>query len=543
MTKSICSAFIAITALTGISGCSDDDDDSAEEKYTTHILVHGTTINSASSVHFSPAGEMLVVDTGAKKILTMDPDTGQILDTFTEGVDGPADIDFGPDGTMFWMNSFMKEAYKRTPDGQVSRIAQLESVVDGVAVNAEGRVFTSSLEVGKNELWELDPYGVQPPRLVAELGGLDAYDFGPDGYLYAPDFLNGTGQVFKIDINSGAYEVIADGLCQPIATKFNAAGELYVLDYLCPKVVKVDITTGEKTLVTNVSPGPDNFDFSPAGELFIAILGDTYIGKILPDGTVQNITTPGMASPGSIALRSDGSLFVATPFGLRLYDVETAEFQKAFYTDTGMIPPYSFYDDGKNFILTCHLFHGVQVWDPEENKAVETHTVELPLNAIRFRGDVIVADMDTGSVFKLDDQRTPLIEEISVPAGLAAKGDDLYVGDMATGIIWKAVESGVRLNPPLMVAEGLAAPEGITFDNEGRLLVMETGAKRLIRIDPESGSRFIAAENLEVGLEAVGGTPPTWSSMSSVAVAESGTLYATGDVGNVIYRIEKDEDN
>jgi len=541
MRKSISIILITTATLMGISACSEDDNENqSEEKYTTQIFARGATFNGTVSLNFSPTGEMFVIDAFSSRILKMDPENGQVLDSFTEDVDGAADLDFAPDGTLYLVAPFLGRVYKKTTDGTISRIAELNTVIDGISVNAEGRVFTASFEAGKDALWELDPYGDQPPRLVVKLGGFDAFDFGPDGYLYAPDYLNGTGQIYKINVDTGEVKVIANGFCQPISTKFNSVGELHVLDTRCSKVVKVNLATGEKTLVANVDPGADNFDFSPNDELFIAFNADSYIGKVLPDGTIYKLTKPGLSSPGSISIRPDGSLFVADAFAMRRYDAGTGEIKKSFYMNTGMIPPFTLYDDGTYIILSYHLFGGaVQIWDPDADKAVATYTdFQQPTNAIRFRGEVIVAEMGSGSVVKLNDH-IPLIDGLSVPAGLVAKGDDLYVGDRQTGTIWKAVESGERLTPPRAVAKGLASPEGITFDNDGKLLVVEVDTKRLLSIALESGSVFVVAEGLDVGLKAPAGTAPTWVAMSSVAVSNSGDLYVTGDVGNVIYRIKK----
>ncbi len=536
MKKRIYASLAVITALLG--ACSDDDTTS----YSTNIFATGADLNTGSSVHFAPNGDMLVIDTAAKKIHTMNPDTGEILSTFTDHIDGPADIDFSADGTMYWTNAFAKQAYKKSPDGTVSFLGDLETVTDGIAVNAEGRVFASSFEVGgRSALWEIDSQGVEPARLVGEdkLGGLDAYDFGPDGYLYAPDFLGGSGQVFKIDVESGAYEIVADGFCQPIATKFNALGELHVLDYLCPRMFKVDINTGEKTLIANVDGGPDNFDFSPQGDMYIAFVADAYIGKLLPDGSMKKITTPGLSSPGSISIRSDGSLFVSDGFAMRRYDTLTGTLQQSFYTDTGMIPPFTMADDGQNLILTCHLFNTVQVWDPVDNKAVNTYAgFQSPTNAISFLGEVIVAEAGSGKVIKLAD-KTALIEGLTMPAGLVAQGDNLYVSDRATGIVWKAVESGLVLSSPVAVAKNLSLPEGIAIDQDGKLLVMETGAQRLVRIDLTSNITEVVADNLDVGLEAPTGVTPTGFALAGVTVSDTGVIYATGEKGNVIYQIEK----
>ncbi len=514
--------------------------DSPKDKYEMHILARGAAHNGTVSLNFSPDDEMFVIDAFADKILKMDPESGEVLESFSEGTETPADLDFAPDGTMYWMNPFAGQVYKKTTDGKTSLIAELDTVIDGVSVNAEGRVFTASFVAGEDALWEIDPDGVLPPRVVTnDFGGFDAFDFGPDGYLYAPDYLYGSGQIFKINIDTGETEVVTDGFCSPISTKFNSRGELHVLDTGCPKAVRVDIVTGEKTLVANVDPGADNFDFNSEDEMFIAFNADSYIGKVLPDGTVSKITKPGISSPGGIAIRPDGSLFVADGFALRRCSAETGEIQESFYTSMGLIPPFSLYDDGTYLILTCNLFGGVQIWDPDAGESVMTYAdFKTPLNAIRFMGDIIVADMDTGNVVRADD-RMPLIEGLKAPAGLAAEGEDLWVGDMETGIIWKAVESGERLNPPLIVAEGLASPEGIAVDNDGTLLAVEIGTRSLIRIDPDSGDTSLVADDLEIGLKASLGAAPTWVALSSVAVSESGDLYVTGDAGNIIYKLEK----
>ncbi len=527
---------LAMAGLSGISGCSSDGE---VEQYTTKVWSRGAALNAAVSLNFNPNGEMFAIDAFSSRILKMDQNSGQVLDIITDSVDGAADFDFAIDGTMYWVLPFSGKVYRRTTSGVVSLVANLNTVIDGVTVNAENRVFTASFASSKDALWELDPFGIIPPRVVVQLGGFDAFDFGPDGYLYAPDYSNGTGQIYKINVDTGEVKVIADGFCQPISAKFNSIGELYILDALCPQMVKVNIYTGEKTLVANLEPGVDNFDFNPQDEMFVAFNANSYIGKLNPDGSVTKITRSGFASPGGVVIRADDSLFVSGVFAMRRFDLVSGESKKTVYTNDGMIPALSLSGDGQNLIITSNLFGGmVQIWNPDTGVAVETHAnFKQPTNAIRFQDNIVVADMGIGSVVKLTD-RTPLIEGLKVPAGLAAKGNDLYVGDWKTGIIWKVVEAGVVLNPARIATQNLVQPEGIAFDNEGKLLVVEVGKKRLLRIDLETNTSFVVAQDLEIGLTAPEGATPTWVAMSSVAVSKSGTLYVTGDVGNVIYEIK-----
>lgn len=128
-----------------------------------------------------------------------------------------------------------------------------------------------------------------------------------------------------------------------------------------------------------------------------------------------------------------------------------------------------------------------------------------------------------------------------VPTGLAGNDQDLYVADWWTGVVWQLVDDGAILTPRRFVAAGLARPEGLAFDLDGTLLVVETGTGRLARIDPTTGVVSEVFSGLEVGLSAITGFPPPYI-FSGVAVGPTGTIYVTGDRGNVIYRYKPEDD-
>jgi thiosulfate/3-mercaptopyruvate sulfurtransferase len=93
------------------------------------------------------------------------------------------------------------------------------------------------------------------------------------------------------------------------------------------------------------------------------------------------------------------------------------------------------------------------------------------------------------------------------------------------------------LAEPKLTASGLDWPEGMALAPDGRLLVTETGTGRLVAIDPATGALNTIAEGLGFNPQGPEGAPPTML-MSSVAVSPSGVLYVTGDLANVVYRIE-----
>jgi glucose/arabinose dehydrogenase len=113
----------------------------------------------------------------------------------------------------------------------------------------------------------------------------------------------------------------------------------------------------------------------------------------------------------------------------------------------------------------------------------------------------------------------------------------LWVSDRATGNVWQLATGGEVLPDPKLTASGLDRPEGMAVAPDGRLLVAETGTGRLVAIEPATGDMSTIAEGLGFNPDAPGGAPPTMV-MSSVAVGPSGVIYVTGDLANVLYRIE-----
>jgi DNA-binding beta-propeller fold protein YncE len=79
-------------------------------------------------------------------------------------------------------------------------------------------------------------------------------------------------------------------------------------------------------------------------------------------------------------------------------------------------------------------------------------------------------------------------------------------------------------------------PEGIAVFPDGKLAVVETGTRQLLKVDPVSGVMTPMVINLPVGFPAYpGGLPPYL--ITGVAISDSGNIYVTGDLENVLYKI------
>jgi streptogramin lyase len=89
-----------------------------------------------------------------------------------------------------------------------------------------------------------------------------------------------------------------------------------------------------------------------------------------------------------------------------------------------------------------------------------------------------------------------------------------------------------------VIARDLKMPEGIALAPDGKLIVAEVGAKRIVEIDPQNANVKEIAGNLPIGLPAAPGGLPT-NIPTGVAVGASGTIYFSSDIENAIYKIAK----
>ena len=223
---------------------------------------------------------------------------------------------------------------------------------------------------------------------------------------------------------------------------------------------------------------------------------------------------------------------------LQEFDSTTGEFRGK----VDNLMPNTVVADGANLLITSWFGNGVFVWDPEAKELVEEYyDFNMPMNTVRFQGDLVVAEAGTGSVVRASagdpTQRATLMAGLVKPIGLATDDENLWVSDRDTGKVWQPVANGEALKEPILTAEGLDRPEGLALAPDGRLLVAETGTGRLVAIDLETGASSAIAEGVGFSPVFPEGTIP-WGMMSGITVSPSGMVYVTGDEANVVYRIE-----
>jgi sugar lactone lactonase YvrE len=508
------------------------------EQYQLDRLVPASAFHGIHGLAFDAQDRLYAGSVVGHSIYAVDTANGSVT-TFVGAPEGMADdLVFLADGTVVWTSIQHGVVRARKGDGPVRKLADLVSV-NSINVRKDGRLFAAQV-FGGDALWEIDPAGARPPRLILrDLGGFNGFDIGPDGMLYGPLWFK--HQVVRIDPDSGALKVVADGFDTPAAANFDSKWNLYVLDTARGEVVRVDIRRGGKQVLAKLATSLDNLAIDSHDRLFVSNMADNGIQEVdVRSGTVRQVVKGSLASPFGIAAVADGgrdTLYIADVFALRTVDAagKVTDVARSHAAGTPIGYPVAIAANPRHVIVTNNE-GPVQRYERSTMRLLQSWNDTHAGNAIEMpSGAVIVAETARGKLSKISgagagEQRAEIAGNLGAPLGLAlAGGDAVYVSEMAAGQLSTIdVNTGARR----LIAKGLDRPQGIATDGTA-VLVVETGKQQLVRIDPQSGSMQVVARGLPVGL------PNVPITLAGVAVGGDGTLYVTSDMENSIWRLRK----
>lgn len=293
--------------------------------------------------------------------------------------------------------------------------------------------------------------------------------------------------------------------------------------------------------------------FDTDGTLYMTNNDAGWVAEISATGQPTFISPGGIIAPQGIAVlagaNNGDAVYIGDQYNIRQFNGSTGNQDTRFQAflipaaeGLSLATPQNVVADGTN-LLVCSWFAGeVQVFSPQTGEVLEQFTLGAPIEALRFKEDIAVVDMGIGGVIWASDLSFILpIDNATLfaPSGLATDGDTLWVADWGTGTILAITFEGSTPNAPVPVATGLVNPEGMALDADGTLLVVETGAGRLSRVDTTTGEVTTVVENLNYSAPGLEGLPPTWG-FDDVTVGLTGTIYVTGGGSNVLYRVTKD---
>src|SRR5688500_14471678 len=71
---------------------------------TSSVLVEGARLHGANGMNVGPDGRLYVASLLGNEIAVVNRKSGAVVDRLdgSDGVDGPDDLTFGPDGSLYW---------------------------------------------------------------------------------------------------------------------------------------------------------------------------------------------------------------------------------------------------------------------------------------------------------------------------------------------------------------------------------------------------------------------------------------------------------
>jgi sugar lactone lactonase YvrE len=535
----LCATVAATVLFSTVVGAS-------AQSYEVTKLVPGSAFHGVHGLGIDKAGRLFAGSVAGAALYEVDRNNGtaKILIPTPEGM--ADDIAFAPDGTMAWTGFLSGDLYSRKGDGPIKKLASGLPGINSLAYRKDGRLYATTVFLG-DTLYEIDVEGVKPPRMIMEkMGGLNGFEFGPDDKLYGPLWFK--GQVAKVDVDKAELTVVADGFKVPAAVNFDSKGNLWVVDTALGQLVRVDPKTGAKKMVAQLKPSLDNLAIDDKDRIFVSNMADNGIQEVDPEtGAAKQIIIGKLALPGGIGVVSDGgkdTIYIADVFAYRTVDGATGEVSEParMHAAGGTLEyPMSATAKGDDVILSSWFTGTVQVIDRKTGATREMmHGFKAPHDAIRLDdGSILVSELGTKSLVRVSGEhgkdRTALIGGLEGPVGLVAGSNgDVYVTEALAGMVSKVAANGEKT----VIAKDLKMPEGIARAPDGKLIVAEVGAKRIIEVDPQGGAVREIASNLPIGLPAAPGGLPT-NIPTGVGVGSSGTIYFSSDIENAIYKIAK----
>ena len=490
-------------------------------------------LRGSNGVEFGPDGRLHVAEYLAGRISAVDLATGEVEVVVPESgpVESPDDLAFGADGSMYVTDLVPGRVWRRDPGGVFSLVSEDVAVPNGIACVGD-RLFVNEMKVD-GRLLELFPGGGEPRVLADGLTMGNAMQLGPDGCLYYPHML--TGRVFRVPLDGGAPEQVAQDVHEPVAVRFDRAGVLVVLSRgAAGLIAQIDLFgTGERTVVATGVVGLDNAAFDGENRMFVSSFASGGIVEADPDGRIREVVPQGLVGPYGVAVDAGGTVYVADHYRVAgpgedgVVTHELMPFAHGIAADRGLLHLTSQYGE-------------VRTYDPADaTSRVRAEALDRPTGiAVRADGSLVVAETGGGRVLSIDshDTVTVLVEGLAQPVDVAV--DDrgrCYVSDDHHGAVFLVAEG-----EPVIVADGLSAPQGLAVRGD-ELFVVETGKRRLSAILLPGGAHRIEVEDLAIGTTRIGpalfchGLPGVPRQFAGLAVGPDGTVYVSAnDEGSVL---------
>jgi sugar lactone lactonase YvrE len=518
----------------------------AAEPYRTprvEVLVPGSVIHAVEGIAFGTDGKLYGTSIHAQAVYRIDTTTGLVEVAVPSPMGESDDVAIGPAGTraagiMAWTAQSTGEIRIQRPGAKPVVIMRDVPRVNPIAFTPDGRLFTAQVGAGDDALWELDVIGTNAPRQVVKgQGSLNGFGFDRDGRLFAPLFR--TDKLVAVDVTSGAYTVIAQGVGTSAAAKPDGKGNVISVDYINGDVWRTNIKTGASQKIAHLPDDvPDNLAIAPDGTIFIASVADSRILALDPaTGKIRRVVDGRFTialGAGMTTLDGRESLIVADPFGYRFVDPTSgAVTRPPWAANRGASSAVA--ANEKVIAFSYSQSSRVRVLDRKTDQIVaETTAVKAPRGvAITATGEVLVADAVGNRIVRMAGADViDVATGLHHPVGLVMENEvTAIVSEVGTGTISRI---NLRNGQRTVIASGLSAPTGLARMKDGRVAVVEPGKGTVIAIELETGNRMTLASGLALSLAEFHLPQDT---NAGIAVARDGTIFVACPGDNTVVKI------
>ena len=521
---------------------ADDAPKSPDDRLAVELFVTAPQVKHPTGLAIDKQGRLLAGSVVGNSIYQVDIDSGEVS-TLIGPDDGQADdIAIGPNGEMAWTGFYSgRLLYRENDDAPIQVLATDLPGINSLDFNDEtGALYASQVFLG-DAVWEIDRTGQKPPRQIAkDIGGFNGFEVGSDGWLYGPLWFK--GQIVRINPADGDIKVISSDFTIPAAANFDSKGNLYAIDTFHGQLKQVDQNNGQTRLVAQLDSSLDNLALDAQDRIYVSNMANNRITQVNPQtGDTRQIVGGDLAVPAGLALSEDGkTLYVADVFALRAVDTDSGkvtDLRRAHGSDAEY--PINVSLGRERLLVTSFSTGTLQLISRSDNSTLAmVHHLNAPSAAVELEdGSVLVSEMGSGKLLRLSGpelaQRSDAASGLQGPVQMIRGRDGMVYLTQMNGELTRFDPESGALNT---LANGLQLPEGLAELPDGRLLVAEPSAQRLLIIDPQSGATEVAADNLPIGLKPGPGMPPT-GLPTSLAIDAQGQIFFPSDIDNGLYRL------
>lgn len=469
-----------------------------KQGWSIAALVEASRLVGANGIRCAADGHLYVAQAFGGQLSRVDLSDGStsIVSPADGHIVAPDDLAFDSKGNMFVTEVMSARVSCLRPNGRVDVIAGDVPIANGVTVHHD-RIFMSEFRAD-GRILELYDDGRSPRLIADQVVAPNALSMGPDACLYFP--LVPLGEVWRVAVDGGAAEKVAEGLAIPTAVKFDPRKpeSLVVVESGSGAVTRLNIVTGHKELIARLPIGIDNLAFADDGRLFISYFTDGSIIEISPDGSTRPLLEGAMLGPFGLAVDNNGSLVVADGMSLATIDRGGVVRRPAMLLEHGF-PGYvrgvAVAADGS---LICSNSAGVLArYTPKgEAEVIADGLNQLMGIKLTAQGDILVCEAGEGRLLSITPEGdiTVLASDLSFPTGLCVAEDgSAIVTEAKAGRVQRIAKGRSEV-----LISGLTEPAGVALQN-GDLYVLDRGSHSLFCLEKGRSEPVVVATELPVG--------------------------------------------